>query len=345
MSFQEKNVFGTGTLYEADDLKGSVYCLCTACMSIWSEFLSWANYILDEGKLVDNPMVADNIVVLSCQVTDLAILNDLRELERLAELAPGKNYFIGGCLARRFDIELPPMVKRLDHIRHDYQYIKHKDIIHYAKPFWVKQFDENDDDFDDGRLFRDMYPLRVSVGCGKNCEYCTIRTTRGEAYQLNTFRLIEEFKHNNDVVLIADSPPERIIRDWCLVAYTLKKPISIRNIEPDVAVRCWDAIIHLAVAGLLKIFHSPIQSMVGSILTDMHRPVSATLAYVDKVPELRSYGVKVATNIITDYKGMDDFHLSKYEAIFDYVSWNPLWDGKWDRKKAEERFKSILGKE
>jgi ribosomal protein S16 len=29
---------------------------------------------------------------------------------------------------------------------------------------------------------------------------------------------------------------------------------------------------------------------------------------------------------------------------YDYVSWNPLWNGKWDRKLAEERFEKYLGK-
>ncbi len=343
VSFQEKNVFGEGTLYEEDDLKGTVYGMCTACMSIWSEFLSWANFASATGKMVNNPVEADNIVVLSCQVTDMAILNDVREMERLMEVTPGKNYYMGGCLARRFDIELPAGVKRLDHIRHDYQYIRNKNLIHYAKPFWVKDFEDYGDDFDDGHLFRNMYPLRISVGCGKNCEYCTIRTTRGKPYQLDIFKLIKEFKQHENVVLIADSPPERVIRDWCLVAYTLLKPISIRNVEPDVAIRCWDVLTHLTGLGLLKVFHSPIQSAVRPILEDMRRPVDATIAYINRVPELRNLGVKVATNIITDYKGMKDFTVEEYETMFDYVSWNPLWDGKWDRQKAEQKFYDYFG--
>lgn len=344
MSFQEKNVFGAGTLYEADDLKGTVYGTCTACMSIWAEFLSWANSTPSMGKTVKNPLEADNIVVLSCQVTDLAVLNDIRELERLMKIAPGKNYYVGGCLARRFDVELPSNVKRLDHIRNDYQYIQNKALAHYAKPFWVPNFEEDGGDLDDGHLFRDMYPLRVGAGCGKKCEYCTIRITRGRPYQLDTFKLIKEFKRHDNVVLIADSPSERLIRDWCLVAYTLQKPISIRNVEPDVAMRCWDALVHLSMLELLKVFHAPIQSASREILKEMRRPVDATLAYVEKVPELQQYGVKVATNIITDYKGMKDFTVAEYEAMFDYVSWNPLWDGKWDRQKAEQRFDKYFGK-
>jgi len=340
MSYHEKNIFGEGLLYEASDLKGTIYCLCTACMSIWSEFLSWAN--LNEQRFVNDPVKADNIIVLSCQVTDLAILNDLRAIEHIMEKSPGSKYYIGGCLARRFDIELPLTVKRLDHIRHDYQSIDYTNLIQYAKPFWVKQFKDTGEELDDGRLFRDMYPLRVSVGCNKKCEYCTIRTTRGTAYQLDTVQLLDEFKKHENVVLIADSPPAQIIREWCLVAYALQKPISIRNIEPEVVVTCWDYIMHIAKAGLLKIFHSPIQSMNQDILKAMKRPVNATLDYIARVPYLRATGVIVATNIITDYRGFEDFPISAYEELFDYVSWNPLWDGKWDRQKAEERFDRLL---
>jgi len=30
---------------------------------------------------------------------------------------------------------------------------------------------------------------------------------------------------------------------------------------------------------------------------------------------------------------------------FDGISWNPFWDGNWDRAKAEKRFSYYLGKE
>jgi len=40
------NEFGTGILYEENDLGKSIYCVCTACMSVWSDFLSYANFEL-----------------------------------------------------------------------------------------------------------------------------------------------------------------------------------------------------------------------------------------------------------------------------------------------------------
>ena len=81
---QEKNVFGEGELYEADDLDGKIYVICCACMSIYSEFLSWANKYPD--RMTNDPFKAKNIIILSCQVTDLSILNDLNTLESLKRL-------------------------------------------------------------------------------------------------------------------------------------------------------------------------------------------------------------------------------------------------------------------
>ena len=74
----------------------------------------------------------------------------------------------------------------------------------------------------------------------------------------------------------------------------------------------------------------------------MHRSVDDTLRTIEIARELKEKGVYIATNIIIDYKDFpQDF--SEIYKLYDYVSWNPLWDGKWDRKKAEERFEKYLG--
>ena len=44
------NRFGTGILYDETDLGNGIYCVCTACMSVWSDFLSFANSELEKGK-------------------------------------------------------------------------------------------------------------------------------------------------------------------------------------------------------------------------------------------------------------------------------------------------------
>ena len=79
----------------------------------------------------------------------------------------------------------------------------------------------------------------------------------------------------------------------------------------------------------------------------MNRSASSTLDAIGVMDELRKAGTKVATNIIIDYvsdgkeyRNMDTDWLNEH---FDYWSWNPYFDGNWDRTKAEKRFEKYLG--
>lgn len=331
-----KNKFGEGILYNSNDLLGKVFCSCSACMSIYSEFLTWANRY--PYTMTKDPEESVNIIILSCQVTDLAVLNDLRVLEYYMMMYPGQNYFVGGCLARRFDIQLPEGVKRLDALSVDNTIVKDFDLVKFEKPFWVKDFTNEGMELDDGHLFRKMYPLRIGVGCKNKCTYCTIRVTRGEFKEIPFSE--NEFLKNEDVLLIADSPTSSQIIDWCATALVHKKQISIRNIEPKTVRKIAPTILNIAQKGLLKYFHSPVQHTNSAALLQMGRnPADAkfTIAFSNL---LRTLNVITATNIIVDYLGYTNPSL---ESEFDYVSWNPYWDGVWDREKAEKRFAHYLG--
>ena len=324
-----------GELYEADDLDGKIYVICCACMSIYSEFLSWANKYPD--RMTNDPFRAKNIIILSCQVTDLAILNDLNTLESLNRLFKDdpKDYYIGGCLARRFDIEFE--ARRLDNIKEDYQQIENRNLIDYAAPFWVDNFNEDMEDFDDGMLFRKMYPLRVSAGCHKKCAYCSIRIVRGKNYNLNVDKLRSEFLSHEDVVAIADSLIAEQVKELITLAAENNKSISFRNLDPDVAFKCRKGLNKLAHEKLLKILHVPIQSDNVDTLIDMGRNSSSVGEFMTLLPYLKSMDVFLATNIIIDYKHFSNPDMVKLRKYFNYISWNPYWDGKWNRDKAIER--------
>lgn len=333
-----ENKFGVGSLYELEDLNGKIYVLGCACTSIQAEMLSVANSYKE--RFTKDPNDACNIIVLSCQVTDLAIYNDLENMKRLMKEYSNKTYFIGGCLARRFDIEMPTNVLRLDHIKVDYQNINQMNLIDYAPPFWVKNFKEGGRETEDGQLFRNMYPLRIGSGCKGRCKYCSIRITRGEPYTLRTTALISEFLNHEDVVLISDSPTIQQIIDWCEVALRWNKPISIRNVEPHVAVAVFPNLKELSQKRLLRILHVPIQSTEREVLEDMGRNVDATMFIINNINLLRDNTI-VATNVIVDYKEFKNPN-SEIMKRFDYWSWNPYWDGKWDQRLAQERFKKYF---
>lgn len=340
-----KNVFGSGTLYESTDLIGNIYATSAACMSVWSDFLSWAN--ANKERMVKSIEEADTIVVLCCQVTDLAVLNDIRVCERLHKQT-GKTIYLGGCLAQRFDIPLPHFIKRLDVVRVKNQPLLDKSLVHYEAPFWVKDFKETEEalSLEQGMLFRNFYPLKIGAGCHGKCKYCTIRHTRGEGYATDAKDQIEEFLAFENVVLISDSPTPKQIKDWCEIATRYNKAISFRNLEPYVLVLCEKEVKELAKKGLLKILHCPIQSNDEELLQIMNRSVSATKKAVEIMQDVRKNGTFVATNIIIDYwyngKLYHNCDEEWLEKNFDYYSWNPYFDGNFDMERAKARFDKYI---
>ncbi len=319
-----------------EELTGKIFFTSAACMSVWADALSWANK--HKARVVHDPKLSEYIVILSCQVTDLAVLNDFKVLKRYQRQYPGKKYYISGCLARRADINMPAGVDRLELPSEDYEPLKDRSLVNFEPPFWVKNFNSQGSKYEDGHLFRNMYPLRIGRGCPFNCTYCTIRFTRGAFKRMDAYKKMEEeFLRFPDVLLIADSPMPDQIKAWCAIAEKHNKPISIRNIEPQIVMQCQKHLLVLARKKLLKVFHCPIQNNNPDVLRDMGRDVEATLNTIEFAKKLKSLGVFIATNIIIDYKDFPNDFDEIYQ-IYDYVSWNPLWEGKWDQKKAEKRF-------
>lgn len=343
------NKFGTNTMYEETDLGDHIYCACTACMSVWSDMLSFAN---KNPQRFDKKILkshTDTIIILGCQVTDLAIYNDLMVAEKLFKEYPEIPIYMGGCLAQRFDIELPEYIRRLDVVRKEYIDISKRELVDYKKPFWNMSLSDDDGELAVGNLFRNMYPLKIGAGCHGKCKYCTIRETRGKTYYSDAYLQIAEFLNHADegVVIVSDSPTVQQIKDWCHISERYHKPISFRNVEPQNANTCRKELFDLSKKGLLKIFHCPIQSNQAEILMAMNRNVPETMAYIEMAQEMRENGTILATNIIIDYTvdgkmihNMDVEWLNKH---FDYWSWNPYFDGCFDFEKAEKRFYAYIG--
>ncbi len=338
-----KNIFGEGVIYKEEDLKGKLYITSAACMSVWSDLLSYANKF--PNRIVKDPLLADTIVVLGCQVTDLSILNDIEIASKLHKQY-NKDIYMGGCLAQRLDIKLPDFIKRLDVVRVVGQELTDTSLVHYEKPFWVPNFEETQEKLKEGNLFRNYYPLKIGAGCHGKCKYCTIKHTRGDTYFTVAEEQIKEFLNHDNVVIISDSPTVNQIKDWCNIALKYNKKISIRNVEPQNLVKCSIELHALADNHLLDILHCPIQSFDKDLLEVMNRNVKATEEVLNLIYELRKKGVITATNIIIDYmangKIYPNYDEEKLNKYFDYYSWNPYFDGNFDKKKAKERYKRYI---
>ena len=335
--------------------KIKAYIACVACLSVYTDLLSYIskykngenNDIEFSSRLSEDTDIA---IVLSCQVTDLSIFNDLSVMEDIHKNYPNVQIFCGGCLAQRFDIHLPEYVRRLDVERAEGTPINGHAFqsVDYKKPFWNKNLKDDADEYEDGNLFRKMYPLKIGAGCHGGCKYCTIRDTRGPSYNTDAYTQIQEFLDHEDVVLICDAPSVKQIRDWCSIADKYNKHVSFRNVEPPVANACRKELVDLAKKGLLKVFHCPVQTLDENLLKAMNRDAKATFEYIETTRrELRSLGVVVATNIIIDYiyDGVRYDNPSKDEMLelFDYYVWNPYFNGNFDYNRAKERFARYIG--
>lgn len=346
-----RNRFGTQNMYEIEDIRYPIYCESAACLSVYTDFLSWLSKNIERDVCTLDVQKAKSIVVLGCQVTDLAILNDIKIAEKLKEQNPEADIYMCGCLAQRFDIELPAFIKRLNVVRVLNQPIleEAKKLTVYSKPFWVDEMDE-ENEYAQGNLFRKSYWLKVGAGCHGKCKYCTIRDTRGEGFEANPSEQVDEFLQHDNVVIVSDSPTVMQVKEWCYISLKFNKEISIRNIEPQTANACREELIAVSENKLLKNFHCPIQSMEEKILLAMNRSVNQTIKAIELMQEMRKHGTKVATNIIIDYvidgTNYKNMPIQELDNLFDYWSWNPYFDGNWDRQKAEKRFqKYIIDKE
>ena len=290
------------------------------------DMLSFANK--EKERFINNPNDADSIVVLGCQVTDLAVLNDLEVAKKLHEKT-GKDIYMGGCIAQRMDIPLPDYIKRLDVVREYNVDLADRNLVHYEKPFWVPDFKESDDNLKDGNLFRNYYPLKIGAGCHGKCKYCTIVHTRGGYYEAVPENQIDEFLNHENVVLISDSPTPSQIKSWCKIASDTNKDI-----------------LDLADKKLLKVVHCPVQSFDEELLGAMNRSVTATNKAIELLKELKTKGVVTATNIIIDYtvgdKLYENHDKEKLNETFDYYSWNPYFDGNFDMERAKQRIKKYI---
>lgn len=347
-----KNRFGEEEIYTIEDIKknanAKVYVACVACLSVWTDALSY----IERDKNTEYTAVLDDSVtdaiVLSCQVTDLSIWNDIQTMGDIHNKYPNTNIYVGGCLAQRFDIELPEYVRRLDVFRSENTPIS-KDTfgkVDYRKPFWNKALKDSDKETEDGNLFRHSYPIKVGAGCHGGCKYCTIRDTRGYSYSVDPSEQIQEFLDHDDPVIVCDSPSAHQILGWIETAQKYNKSISFRNVEPPVANICMPRLLELARSGLLRVFHCPIQTLDKDLLVAMGRDAKATEEYIQNAQKLRALGVLVATNIIVDYVVNGKFYPNptdeEMKKLFDYYVWNPYFDGIFNINRAKERFEKYI---
>lgn len=336
------------TIEQVLELNHHVYLVNAACLTVQADINSYINkqeyafHAPEVNFVVGSIDEAEAIVIHGCQVTDLSILHAFKVAEQYQLDYPDKRVYIAGCLAERGDIAFPTNVGRVKQFKSmkPNADCSKQNVSKWLPPFWVKNFDEDGTWDQPGSLFRDCHPIRMSSGCKFNCEYCTIKQVRGEYKEYDPdLGYMESQMSKPNAVLVADSPSAKQLEHWIDYALPRNKRISIRNVEPQVAVKCMNKIEALANQDCLDVFHCPIQHTDIMALEDMNRDIIATAKVIKLCKKLVDKGVVTATNVIIDYKGFAD---PTGLNMFHHVNWNPYWDGKFNRTLAEKRFKHYI---
>jgi tRNA A37 methylthiotransferase MiaB len=310
---------------ELKELKRPIAIVSAACRTVTAEWENWAQQ-LSSNEFSDLEG-AQTMVIIGCQVTDLAILNDLRTAEHLQTIYPDKKIVLGACVAARDDISfdfprvtLPLGIANLDASTFSVRHVK------WLEPFWSPQ----------ETFLRDGVSVRTSRGCLSACAYCSINKVRGghEVYPLSRRSVVP------GAVLVADSPSANEVRAFLGASHLNRAKVSLRNLEPEVAFGTKVETTVAAEAGLLGIWHVPIQSTNPEVVGKMRRDPSMLEKIISLAADLRRLGVKTATNIIENFVPGDTS--PDAESLFDHVSRNPYWNGHWKRSIAEARWTNLI---
>ena len=313
---------------ELKDLKRPITIISVACRTVTAEWENWAQQL--SPSEISGLSDARTVVILGCQVTDLAILNDLRTAERFQNAWPGKEIVLGACVAARGDVDfdfprvtLPLGIANLDSTRFSSQ------RVNWLQPFWSSR----------ETFLREGVSVRTSRGCQSACAYCSINRVRGghEVYSISPQNVVP------GSVLVADSPSADEVHAFLDAARLNKAPISLRNLEPEVAFGTKAETMAMAEAGLLDTWHVPIQSTNPEVVGKMRRDPIVVSKIISLADDLRRIGVKTATNIIENFVPGDTS--PDADGFFDHVSRNPYWNGHWDRSMAEDRWTRLIGQE
>lgn len=327
-----RNKFGVGEVTAINGLKGNNYIISCGCLNTYAEALSWANANI--VSTASTTFLADNIIIQGCQRTDLAVLEAFKQIEYCAKQYPTKQIYLSGCLAKRFDIPVLAGVKRLVPLYKDNQYIRYFHLVQREN----QQLNWN-------QLFSGYYPVRIGRGGSRyrgQCNGATIRPglCKIDSNYYNRVGLEREMRETDKpTVLVSDKPTVDQLNRWLGTAIFSDVPIALSNVEADDCILPFieEVLLSAARCKVLSGIHCRLRSTHPKILSHYDYNVSKIERFLSLVRKLKKLGVFCAADVVINFKGIKDPGMRRIKSLFDVVRWEPYWDGKWDRRKAENR--------
>ena len=314
------------------------------CRVNQADSLGFEEEFLRNGAVAAPPEEADLIVVNTCSVTASADQGARQTIRRIARSNPHARIVVTGCYATREPAAVAALPNVIRVVRND-------DKPHLVSLVGVplqpdgetstaERFGDGDGScgahIEPGNAGRTAFTLRVQTGCGEQCSYCIIPSTRGRPRSVAIDHVLREvgrvaaagFK---EVALTGVhlgsygrdlTPPSSLVELLdALSGFGSDVLFRISSLEP---MDCSRDIVDLVASSgsFAPHFHLPLQHASDRMLSAMSRPYTIEYysALVDGVRS-RLPEASIGTDVIVGFPGETD---RDFDILASYLERSPL---------------------
>ncbi len=312
-----------------------VYLQTLGCKLNESELEAWARAFVARGdELVDDPRLAETIVLNTCTVTAQAARKSRNVTRQLARAGDQAQIILTGCYATMSPAQaraLPNVTLVVPNASKDALVELARERagdFPYAAPFAAHDANKL------GGL-RTRAFVKIQDGCNMACTYCIIPLARGRARSRPQAEIVDEIKRLADAgyqeviltgVQISDYRLEERengkgrLRGLCDLTRAILRETALPRLRLT-SIAPWDLDAELldlfSDARLCRHLHLSLQSGSGSVLRRMRRPYSAE-QFADAAAEARAKipDVALTTDVIVGFPGEADV---EFQDSLDFV--------------------------
>ena len=293
----------------------------------------------DGHMIVDNPEMADVIIVNTCGFIEQAKQESIDNILEMAEFKKGrcKLLIATGCLAERYHDEMLKELPELDAVVGTGDYTKIAEVVKDAfsgdKPVLFGHKDYTPPEGLPRILSTPSYTayLKIADGCDNNCTYCAIPMIRGRFRSRKIEDIVKEAEELADqgvkeIILIAQDTT-RYGKDL-YGRYSLDKLLAeLCKIEKLSWIRVHYFYTEAVTEELIKVMAEndkicnyidmPVQHINNRVLKRMARRTNRD-EIIEKIAMIRKYMPEstIRTSIIVGFPGETD---EEFEELYDFI--------------------------
>lgn len=321
--------------------------LTFGCRVNQADSFGFEEELLSAGHTPGDVSSADMVVVNTCSVTASADQAARQAIRRVTRLNPGAKVVVTGCYATRRPKDVIDLPNVLCVVPNDdkprlIQVALGQPSLSEVMPDMTtaSRFGVGDGScgatIAPGAAGRTAFTLRVQTGCGEQCSYCIIPTTRGAPRSRSITEVVAEARR------VASAGFKEIVvtgvhlgsygRDFDVPASLADLLRALEPVQPELLFRisslepmdCTPDIVSLVATSRVFAphFHLPLQHAADRMLRAMKRPYTFQY-YCDLVAGIRARlpHASIGSDVIVGFPGETD---ADFDALAGYLERSPL---------------------